>query len=241
MNTTDPGLIGKFGVGFYSAFLVADKVQVISKSNEDNQYIWESSSQESFKLSADPRGNTLGRGTEIILHLKDDAAEFLDQNKLEEIIKKHSEFVNFPIYLWSESTVEEKVESEPETESDVEDVTEKKTETITKTVADWKLINENKPIWTRPSSDVTKEEYNAFFKAHFKEINEPLAYTHFKLEGDNRFTALLFVPASPPARFLQPDAPSTHSCQLFVRRVFITDELSQFIPKWLGFIKGTLD
>lgn len=109
-NLTDPGLIGQFGVGFYSSFLVADRVTVISKNNKDDQYVWSSDSQSNFKITKDPRGNTLGRGTEIILHLKKDAAEFLETEKLKEIIQKHSEFVNFPIYLYVEKTIEEAVE-----------------------------------------------------------------------------------------------------------------------------------
>ena len=110
-----------------------------------------------------------------------------------------------------------------------------------KTVWDWSLVNENKPIWTRPSSDISPEEYNGFFRAHFKQQTDPLAYSHFKLEGDHRFTAMIFVPAEAPYRFLQPDAPPTNSLQLFVRRVFITDELNDILPKWLSFIKVLID
>ncbi|KAJ3270285.1 hypothetical protein HDV01_000400 [Terramyces sp. JEL0728] len=242
-NLTDPGLIGQFGVGFYSSFLVADRVTVISKNNKDDQYVWSSDSQSNFKITKDPRGNTLGRGTEIILHLKKDAAEFLETDKLKEIIQKHSEFVNFPVYLYVEKTIEEAVEEPDAPTEDVEDVTEeeKKPKTVSKTVQEWELVNENKPIWTRAPTDVTDEEYKSFFKAHFKEFSEPLAHSHFKLEGENEFTGLLFIPASPPQKFLQPDAPMLKNVQLFVKRVFITDELSDFLPKWLGFLKVLID
>ncbi len=142
------------------------------------------------------------RGTEITLHLKKDAGNFLERDKLEEIVKKHSEFVNFPIYIWSEKIVSESVENEEASDGpDVQDVTddeEKKTKTLTKTIHEWKLINDNKPIWTRPASEITKEEYHNFYKAHFKESTDPLAYNHFKLEGENRFTALIYIPSSPP-------------------------------------------
>ena len=161
------------------------------------------------------------------------------------IIKKHSEFVNFPIYLWSESSVEDEVVSEDvvENEEGVKDTEEevKAPETITRIIQDWKLINENKPLWTRPQEDITEEDHHAFFKAHFKQTADPLAYSHFKLEGENRFTGLIYIPSTPPAKFLQPDAPDTHAFQLFVRRVFITDELSEIVPKWLSFIKVIID
>lgn len=169
---------------------------------------------------------------------------------MENIIKKHSEFINFPIYIWSESTVEEEIPEEvsanPEdSEEGVKDAeeeeVEQKVKTTTKVVQDWRLVNENKPIWTRPISEVTEEEHFSFFKAHFKESVDPLAYTHFKLEGDNRFTGLIYIPASPPKNFLQPDAPTVNAFQLFVRRVFITDELTELIPRWLSFIKVIID
>ena len=102
-------------------------------------------------------------------------------------------------------------------------------------------MNENKPIWTRSPSSVTSEEYNSFFKAHFKQHTDPLAYSHFKLEGDHRFTAMIFIPAEAPARFLEPNAAPTNSLQLFVRRVFITDDLNDILPKWLSFIKVLID
>ncbi|KAJ3306363.1 hypothetical protein HDV03_005330 [Kappamyces sp. JEL0829] len=252
-NLTDPGLIGKFGVGFYSAFLVSDKVQVVSKNNEDEQYVWESTSQSNYRIVKDPRGNTLKRGTEITLFLKEDAYSFLDRtgldltavaNNLESIAKKHSEYINFPIFVWSEKVVAETVSPEP-ADSDVEDVAdadeEKQPETINRTVREWKRVNDVKPIWTRPSSEVTEDEYNNFFKAHFKDTADPLAYSHFKLEGDHRFTALLYVPATPPPKFLQPDSPLARNLQLFVRRVYITDELSDLLPKWLAFIKVLID
>lgn len=199
-----------------------------------------------FRISKDPRGNSLGRGTEIILHLRKDALSFLDGDKLLQIVKKHSEFINFPIYLWSEVEVEdeEPQAAEPESDvSDVEDAADKKdaTESSVKTVFQWEKINENKPIWTKSPADVKTEEYHNFFKTHFKQSEAPLAHSHFKLEGGNRFTAMIFIPATAPARFLQPDAPITQPLQLFVRRVFITDDLYELLPKWLTFVKVLID
>ncbi|KAI8895722.1 Hsp90 protein-domain-containing protein [Globomyces pollinis-pini] len=256
-NSADPGLIGQFGVGFYSAFLVADKVTVISKNNDDDQYIWESNSQNNFKLVKDPRGNTLGRGTSIILHLKPDAVNFLEQNELQNIIRKHSEFINFPIYLWTEKTIEEPVEEEtgettmtfakPEDESDVQDVTEDKEpedetpKTVSKTVQEWELMNEHKPIWTRKPSDITQEEYHTFYKGYYKDSKAPLGYSHFKLEGDKVFTGLIYIPEDPPKGFMTAEGGLIHNVQLFVRRIFITDDLVDFLPKWLGFLKVLID
>lgn len=152
-------LIGQFGVGFYSAFLVADKVLVTSKNNNDDQYIWESDSTY-FTVSKDPRGNTLGRGTTVSLHLKEEAQEFLEEHKLKEIIKKYSQFINFNIYLWTSKTVSEEIPDEDatsETKKADEDATveeakeekKEKTKKVDKTVWDWELMNEAKPIWQR--------------------------------------------------------------------------------------------
>merc|ERR1711976_200539 len=172
-------LIGQFGVGFYSSFLVADRVVVTSKHNDDDQYIWESDSA-SFAIPKDPRGNTLQRGTTVSLHLKEEAHEFLEQSKIKELVTKYSQFINFDIYLWDSKTVkeeepideEEEPEEEPADEEEEEDgkVEEEeedkpKTKTVEKTVWDWVLVNENKPIWTRKTSEITDDEYNEFYKS----------------------------------------------------------------------------
>jgi heat shock protein beta len=163
-------LIGQFGVGFYSCFLVADKVIVTSKNNADDQHIWESDST-SFNVIKDPRGNTLGRGTTVSLHLKEEAGEFFEFSTLEDIIRKYSQFINFNIYLWKSKTVKEEVpdddgisaateekkddETEKKTDEDVaveddkEEEKKKKTKTVDKTTSDWELMNESKPIWQR--------------------------------------------------------------------------------------------
>jgi heat shock protein beta len=147
-------LIGQFGVGFYSAFLVADKVIVTSKNNNDEQHIWESDSTY-FQVSLDPRGNTLGRGTTISLHMKEEAQEFLEEAKLKEIIRKYSQFINFNIFLWTSKTVTEEVADEDVADKKDEDATveeadkKEKTKKVDKTVYDWELMNEAKPIWQR--------------------------------------------------------------------------------------------
>ncbi|KAI9021941.1 heat shock protein Hsp90 family [Hyaloraphidium curvatum] len=284
-NTADMNLIGKFGVGFYSAYLVADKVRVVTKHNTDKQLIWESSAQNEFTIAEDPRGNTLGRGTEITLFLKPNTLEFLEDTRLKELVQKYSQFINFPIYLWVQKTVTEEVPIEEDKaekpdedkadakdaekpEEDVEDATEDKkdddkpkTKSVEKKVEEWEKVNTNKPsgwtrmpprmvltspdwflVWIRNPKDVTEEEYNEFYKAFTKENDDPLSYIHFKAEGEHEFRSIIFVPAKPAPSFLQQAEESfNRNIKLYVRRVFITDELVDFLPRWLAFIKGVVD
>lgn len=249
-------LIGQFGVGFYSAFLVADKVIVTSKHNDDEQHIWESDAN-SFITSKDPRGNTLGRGTTVSLHLKQEGIEFLEQVKLKEIISKYSQFINFNIYLWDSKTVQEDVpveETESTTEapkSEDEDATveeaktedeKPKTKKVSKTVWDWQLMNSAKPIWQRKSSEISEEEYKEFYKAFSKDTQDYLASTHFSAEGEVSFKSILFVPKVAPSDIFQNyNKPSEHSLKLYVRRVFISDNVDDLVPKYLSFIRGIVD
>lgn len=187
-------LIGQFGVGFYSVFLVADRVTVASKSNDDPvQHVWISQAVSDFTIAEDPRGNTLGRGTQITLHIKEDALEFLEESTLEGLIAKYSEFINFPIYMWTTRTetitieedvkVEKKVTEEDDEATIEEDDQEEKTEAKTETreVSEFKLMNTQKPIWTRDPKEVSETEYIEFFKAYTKDVNDPLTWTHFKV------------------------------------------------------------
>lgn len=190
-------LIGQFGVGFYSAFLVANKVEVASKSNDDEQHIWTSTADAKFFVTKDPRGDTLGRGTRVTLYLKDDAAEFIEQEKIKNLVKKYSEFINYPIKLYLSKDVreqvpveEEKPKEEEKTDGDEEkeekkegatEVTdeeekdkadepkEPKTKTVTKTVWEWETLNEIKAIWMREKADITEREYNDFYKSISKD------------------------------------------------------------------------
>jgi heat shock protein 90kDa beta len=215
----DLSLIGQFGVGFYSIYLVADRVQVVSKNNEDDQYVWDSTADGVFTVVKDPRGNTLGRGTEITLFLKEDAHDYVKPEVLEGLVQRYSEFITFPIYLQKEKTetvevpVEEDdaaVASAPSAASaDGDDEDEEyeevevsadvktKTETITKTV--WERVNNNVAIWARPQSEVTDEEYAAFYKAFTKDTTPPNSWIHFKAEGEMEFKSILFVPGDVPA------------------------------------------
>jgi heat shock protein beta len=240
-------LIGQFGVGFYSSFLVADRVFVTSKHNDDpKQHIWESDSAE-FSTAEDPRGNTLLRGTQISLHMRPESLEFLEQSKLEELVRRYSQFINFPIYLWKSKTVTEEIpadeEAPPASDEDdvaVEEETEKEPKTVEKTVWDWERMNEAKPIWLRKSADVNEEEYKEFFKSFTKVREEPLAYTHFTAEGEVTFKSILFVPKTAPGDTYT-DSPSMDKIKLYVKRVFIADKIDDLMPKYLSFIFGIVD
>lgn len=249
-------MIGQFGVGFYSAFLVADKVVVTTKHNSDKQYIWESDAA-SFTIVEDPRGDTLKRGSQVSLYLKEEAQDFLEEDTIKQLIKKYSQFINFPIYMWTSKSVEEEVPVEeepvekPETDEDAEDdegkveeeVEEKpiKTKKVTKTVYDWELMNDSKPIWTRKPTDVSQEEYNEFYKSLTKDSAEPLTQTHFVAEGEVTFKSLLFIPKVQPSESFNKYGSKTENIKLYVRRVFITDEFNDMMPNYLNFIRGVVD
>jgi len=243
-------MIGQFGVGFYSAFLVADKVIVTSKHNYDQQHIWESDANK-FSIVQDPRGDTLKRGTTISLYLKEEAQDFLEEDTIKQLIRKYSQFINFPIYMWVSKTVEEEslVEKSPNEEIDEEDgkieeeveELDKKNKKITKTIYDWELINDSKPIWTRKPNDVNESDYVEFYKSLTKDTSEPLTYTHFIAEGEVTFKSLLFIPKVQPSESFNKYGTKSENIKLFVRRVFITDEFNDMIPNYLNFIRGVVD
>ncbi|EUB59404.1 Endoplasmin [Echinococcus granulosus] len=245
-NSSAPtDLIGQFGVGFYSAFLVADRVTVISKHNDDDQYVWESDST-SFKIAKDPRGNTLGRGTEVILHVKDEAKEYLQQDVLRKILKKYSQFVMCPIKLWESRTVnvEEDVEEEKVDLSDdisVEEEKPKSKKTVEKTVWDWVQLNDLKPIWTKKPSEVAEESYKELFKVLSRSSESPLAHIHFSAEGEVSFNAILFISPVPRPDLFQSDKLITDNIKLYVRKVFITENVDEMLPRYLSFVYGIVD
>ncbi|CAE8641443.1 unnamed protein product [Polarella glacialis] len=253
----DANLIGQFGVGFYSAFLVADKVSVTSKCNDDPvQHVWESSADASFTVVDDPRGNTLGRGSRVTLHLKEDAHDYLSEDKLKEGCKKYSQFIQFSIYVKVKKEVDVDAE-EDDDDDDKEDDEEKKDDVETKdeeekeekvdkkptkkTVHEWEQVNTQKAVWLRAKEDITEEEYNEFYKSISKDYLDPLAYTHFNAEGEIEFKSILYLPKKAPFDMMDNYWQKRSEVKLFVRRVLVAEKFDELLPRYLNFVRGVVD
>jgi len=264
----DISMIGQFGVGFYSSYLVSEKVVVRSKHNDDGHYIWTSTAGGTFDIMKDPNPS-LKRGTEITLHLREDATDYIDEKKLKDLVKKHSEFIGFPISLYVTKEEEKEVEcssseDEEEDKEDKEDKDEeskdedgamevdeeefkkstdkakKKTKKVKEVKHEWEKVNTQKPIWMRKPDEVKDEEYTAFYKSVSNDWEEHLAVKHFKVEGQLEFSGLLFVPKRAPMEMFD-QKKKKNNIKLYVRRVFIMDNCEELCPDWLSFIKGVVD
>merc|ERR1712038_81533 len=253
----DISMIGQFGVGFYSSYLVADKVVVTSKHNDDEQYVWESSAGGSFTVKLD-QGEPLGRGTKVVLYMKEDMVEYVEEKKVKEVVKKHSQFIGYPIKLLVQKEREKEVSDdeaeaeeapkegeEPKIEdvgedADAEKSTKKKKKTVKEKYTENEELNKTKPIWTRSADDISNEEYGEFYKSLTNDWEEHLSVKHFSVEGQLEFRALLFIPKRAPFDLFE-NKKAKSNIKLYVRRVFIMDDCEELIPDYLNFIKGVID
>lgn len=223
-ESKDVNLIGQFGVGFYSAYLVAEQVTVLSRAADSEQaYSWTSEAKTSFTVAPARR---FERGTTVILHLKDDQKEYASSWRIRELVRRYSDYIGYPIKLEVEKTIA----------SEDGDGDDKKTEKTEKT---WEAINQARALWQRPAKDITEEQYEEFYKHLTHDWEGPLARKHFKIEGTYLFTGLLFIPKRPPFGLFT--AEGKYGVRLHVKRVMIMDECEDLLPRWLRFVKGVVD
>lgn len=275
----DLNLIGQFGVGFYSSYLVADSVRVTTKHNDDKEYVWESNANGSYTIT-ETESSSLIRGTKIELKLKESDYDYLKTDKIKEIIQKHSNYIQYPIELLVQKTKKEEIVDEDIKEKlikNVEEISEKPQEEVqdksekinedvtisdelsesnqeikedkkepekkykTVTYEEYEQVNSQTPIWVKNSEDISKEEYIEFYKSFTNRQYEPIIYKHFTVEGAVNFKAILYIPKPEFNFFINPQDNKNKNMRLFVKRVYITNDSEELLPKWLNFVEGVID
>ena len=252
--------IGQFGVGFYSSFLVADNVKIYTKHNNEKELIWESTSDESYTITENPEP-LLKRGTRIVLKIKETQKEFLETTRIKEVIQQYMQFINYPIEILETKmeTYEEPIEQqdtedvedvEEKDEPDIEEVKEENqeekptTKTTTREVDTWSVVNNMKPIWTRKACDISENEYTDFYKSIIKtgtSSNDPISYKHFSVEGETDIKSIIYIPDKEMNMFGGGDNQREHNIKLYVKKVFIKNNVEGLVPEWLNFIVGVVD
>ena len=218
----DAKLIGQFGVGFYSAFIVADQVEVYTRRagvSKDQGVYWASDGNGEYQIAGIQRPE---RGTAVVLHVKEDQQEFLDANRLHEIIQRYSDHIATPILMPQQASADE------DGDSDNQDDT-----------PEWHTVNSASALWLRPKNEISEDEYRAFYKHIAHDFDDPLTWVHNKVEGNQSYTSLLFIPKHRPFDLFDRD--QAHGVKLYVRRVFIMDDTENLLPRWLRFVRGVVD
>ena len=237
--------IGQFGVGFYSSYLVADKVTLFTKHNSEPEYIWESSADKSYTITENETP-TLKRGTKIILHLKEDQDEYLDIQNVKDVVEKYTQFISYPIELLETKEVDvennDEVEEElEEKEGEVSEKVELNKEVKKELVEKWNVVNKQKPIWCRKIDTISEDEYQEFYKGLTNDWSNALSYKHFHAEGQLEFDCLLFLPERAPMDMFNQGESKKKNIKLYVKRIFIMDDCDDLVPEWLKFMKGIVD
>jgi heat shock protein beta len=240
-NKDAVSLIGQFGVGFYSGFLVADKMTVVTKGSSGEQLKWEALADtlDQYTITKDTSDPIESTGTRITLQLKDESDQYLDDVALKALIERYSEFIPFPIELLRNVTKPEEV---PDMSKGPDETGAIPMKTVMQKVPEWSVVNNKKPLWLRPVKDCTEADYTEFYKQTFNAYDVPVAHAHFNVEGNVDFKALLYLPSEVPYELSRDMfAASARSLRLYVKRVFINDKFEDLIPRWLLFIRGVVD